>query len=135
MVLFLGLFCIVGGFITVMPLFMNKYPLLSRIDDKITPYKILIGLSILIISVIKLLVPYHAPGKPIVPILGDLVPSALGILVGILISIDFLETLKGVEGGKVKKMRNFLEKYQFLLGFASIFFGFLHWIIFKVIFF
>lgn len=135
MVLFLGLCCIAGGFISVMPLFVNKYPILNKIEEKITPYKILIGLTILIISIIKLLVPYHAPGKPIVPILGDLIPSALGILIGILISIDFLETLKGVEGGKIQKMRNFLEKYQFLLGFAGIFFGFLHWIVFKVIFF
>lgn len=135
MVLFLGLAGIVGGFITVMPLFMGKYPLLQKIDEKISPYRILIGLAILIIGVIKFIVPYHGVGRPLIPIFGDLLPSILVILTGIMISIEYLENLKGVKGGGMERLKIFLDKYRYPIGFATIFFGFLHWIIFKVVFF
>ncbi|HHE04610.1 MAG TPA: hypothetical protein ENL19_00950, partial [candidate division WOR-3 bacterium] len=82
MVIFLGLASIIGGFIIIMPLFMDKYPVLSKIDEKITPYKIIIGLSILVIGVITLLVPYHGDGKALIPIFGDFFPSIFTILSG-----------------------------------------------------
>lgn len=135
MVIFLGLASIIGGFIIIMPLFMDKYPVLSKIDEKITPYKIIIGLSILIIGVITLLVPYHGDGKALIPIFGDFFPSIFTILSGAYISIDFLESLKGVKGSFFEKLKNLLHKYQFPIGFASLFFGILHWILFKVILF
>jgi len=135
MVLFLGLAGIVGGFITVMPLFMGKYPLLQKINEKISNYRILIGLAILIIGVIKFIVPYHGAGKPLIPIFGDFIPSLLVILTGIMLSIEYLETIKGVKGGGMTRLKTFLDKYRYHIGFSAIFFGFLHWIIFKVIFF
>ena len=135
MVIFLGLASILGGFIIVMPLFMDKYPVLSKIDEKIGPYKIIIGLSILVIGVITLLVPYHGNGRSLIPIFGDFFPSVFAILAGTYISIDFLESLKGVKGSFFEKLKNILHKYQFPIGFASLFFGILHWILFRVIFF
>ena len=135
MVIFLGLASIIGGFIIIMPLFMDKYPVLSKIDEKIAPYKIIIGLSILVIGVITLLVPYHGDGKALIPIFGDFFPSIFTILSGAYISIDFLESLKGVKGSFFEKLKNFLHKYQFPIGFASLLFGILHWILFKVILF
>ncbi len=135
MVLFLGLAALIGGFIIVMPLFMEKYPVLAKIDEKISPYKIIIGLSILIIGVITLFVPYHGGERPLIPIFGDLLPSIFAILSGAYISIDFLESLKGVKGGFFERLKNMLHKYQFPIGFASIFFGIFHWILFKVVFF
>ncbi len=135
MVLFLGLASLIGGFIITMPLFMEKYPVLGKIDEKIAPYKIIIGLSILIIGVITLFVPYHGDGKALIPIFGDLFPSIFAILSGAYISIDFLESLKGVKGTFFEKLKNILHRYQFPIGFASIFFGIFHWILFKVVFF
>ena len=135
MVIFLGLASVLGGFIIVMPLFMDKYPILSKVDEKITPYKIIIGLSILVIGIITLLVPYHKDGKALIPIFGDFFPSVFSILSGAYISIDFLESLKGVKGSFFERLKNILHKYQFPIGFASLFFGIFHWILFKVIFF
>jgi len=135
MVLFLGLAGIVGGFIIVMPLFMGKYPLLQKIDEKISPYRILIGIAILIIGVIKFIVPYHGEGHPLIPVFGDFLPSVLVILTGIMASIEYLQTLKGAGGGRMERLKTFLDKYRFPIGFAAIFFGFLHWILFKVVFF
>jgi len=143
MVLFLGVACIFGGFIMAAPLFMEKSPGLKRFDEKITPYKIIIGLAILIIAAIKFFAPFHGGGKPLIPVFGDLVPSAIGILVGIFISLDFLESLKGVkekvaaEGRKGfwTRLKSMLQRYQYPIGFASMFFGVLHWFIFKVLFF
>ena len=148
MVVFLGLACLIGGFLIVVPLFMEKNQGLKRLDEKIKPYKIIIGLAILIIGVIKFFAPYHGNGKPLIPIFGDFLPALLAILVGIFISVDFLESLKrGKEGDDtaktgVKKIEGFwsraksvLQRYQHPIGFASMFFGLLHWFIFRVVFF
>ncbi len=135
MVIFLGLACLIGGLIIVTPLFWEKYPQLKIIDEKISSYKIIIGIAILIIGVIKFIVPYHGSGKPLIPILGDLIPSIFSILAGIFIAIEFIETLKGVQGPFIEKLKTNLRKYQFPIGFGSILFGILHWFLFKVIFF
>jgi hypothetical protein len=60
MVFFLGLACLIGGFLIILPLFMEKNQGLKRFDEKIKPYKIIIGLAILIIGAIKFFAPYHA---------------------------------------------------------------------------
>ena len=135
MVFFLGLSCIIGGFISVVPLFMEKYLFLKKFDEKISPYKIIIGLAILIIGVINFIAPFHGSGRPLIPIFGDLLPSILSILVGLIISIDFLETLKGFKGKFAEKLKTMLHKYQYPFGFASILFGILHWFIFRIVFF
>jgi len=135
MVLFLGLAALIGGFIIVMPLFMEKYPILSKIDEKISPYKIIIGLSIMVIGAITFFVPYHGNGKPLIPVFGDLLPSIFAFFSGAYISVDFLESLKGVKGSFFERMKNILHKYQFPIGFASMFFGIIHWFLFKVVFF
>ena len=135
MVFFLGLVCLIGGFVMIMPLFMEKHPTLKIIDEKISSYKIIIGLAILIIGIITFIVPYHGRGKPLIPFLGDLLPAVFAMITGLFISIEFLETLKGVKGPFIEKLKNGLKKYQFPLGFGSIFFGLLHWFIFRVIFF
>lgn len=135
MVLFLGLFCIIGGLIIVSPLFLDKYQWITTLQEKISPYKIIIGLAVLIIGGIKLIVPYHKPGRPLIPIFGDLFPSLFAILTGLFISLEFFETLKGFQGASFEKVKITLQKYQFTIGFACIFFGVFHWFLFKVIFF
>ena len=55
MVFFLGLACLFGGFVAISPLFMEKYPGLKNFDEKISPYKIIVGLAILIIGLIKMI--------------------------------------------------------------------------------
>ncbi len=135
MVFFLGLANILGGFFAVSPLFMDKYQGLKKVDEKVAPYKILIGLAILIIGVIKFIAPYHNSGHVLIPIFGDLIPAVLAILLGIFTSIDFLETIRGVSGKFVEKLKNIQGKYQYPIGFAGIVFGILHWILFKIIFF
>ena len=148
MVFFLGVACLIGGFLIVVPLFMEKNQGLKRLDEKVKPYKIIIGLAILIIGAIKFFAPYHGGGKPLIPIFGDLLPAILAILSGIFISVDFLESLQRGKEEKdasetgAKKMESFwsrtksvLQRYQYPIGFASMFFGLLHWFIFRVIFF
>jgi len=135
MVFFLGLASVLGGFIIVLPIFMDKHPALKTFNEKITSYKIIIGLAILTIGVITLIVPFHGHGHLFIPVFGDFIPSVLAILTGVLISIDFLESLKGVKGSFIKKLKSILQKYQFPIGFASIFFGILHWILFKIVIF
>jgi hypothetical protein len=134
MVFFLGLVCIIGGIIMVLPLFM-EHPGVKVVDEKLSPYKIIIGLAILIIGAITFIVPFHGGEKPLIPFLGDLIPSIFAMLTGLFISVDFLETLKGIKGPFIEKLKSGLSRYQFPLGFGSIFFGLLHWFIFKVIFF
>jgi|GEM_PF-1298244 hypothetical protein len=149
MVFFLGIACLIGGFLIILPLFMEKNQGLKRFDEKIKPYKIIIGLAILIIGVIKFFAPYHGGDKRFIPIIGDLLPAVLAILVGIFISVDFLESLQGAKKKEdaasragAKKLESFwtrtksvLQRYQYPIGFASMLFGLLHWFIFKVIFF
>jgi len=143
MVLFLGLACIFGGFIMITPLFSEKNLGLQKFDEKITPYKIIIGLAILIIGIIKFFAPYHGSGKSLIPVFGDFLPSVLAILAGFFISVDFLESLKGMkekvaQGGKENiwtRMKSMLQRYQYPIGFAAVLFGILHWIIFKIVFF
>lgn len=148
MVFFLGLACLTGGFLIILPLFMEKYQGLKRFDEKIKPYKIIIGLAILIIGAIKFFAPYHGGDKQFIIIIGDLLPAVLAILVGILISVDFLESLQGAKKedaasrAGAKKLESFwtrtksvLQRYQHPIGFASMLFGLLHWFIFKVPFF
>jgi hypothetical protein len=134
MVFFLGLASIVGGFIMILPLFTDKNPSLKNLYEKISPYKILIGLAILVIGVITFFVPYHWEGHPLVPIFGDLIPSVLAILCGLFISVEFLENLKGIKGSFIEKLKSILHTYQFPIGFGAMFFGFLHWFLFKVLF-
>ena len=134
MVILLGLACLIGGFFTVIPLFIDKYSTLKKIDEKTAPYKIIIGLAILIIGIIKFIVPFHL-STPLIPIFGDFLPSVSAILIGTIISIGFLETLKGFKGAFAEKLKKVLEKYQYPLGFAGILFGILHWALFKFVFF
>ena len=148
MVVFLGLACLIGGFLIVVPLFMEKNQGLKRLDEKIKPYKIIIGLAILIIGAIKFFAPFHGGGKPLIPVFGDFLPAILAILSGIFISVDFLESLKKgkaedeAQKTGMQKMENFwsrtksvLQRYQYPIGFASMFFGLLHWFIFRIVFF
>jgi len=148
MVVFLGLACLIGGFLIVVPLFMEKNQGLKRLDEKIKPYKIIIGLAILIIGAIKFFAPFHGGGKALIPIFGDFLPAILAILSGIFISVDFLESLKKAkeedeaQKAGVQKMENFwsrtksvLQRYQYPIGFASMFFGLLHWFLFRIVFF
>jgi len=135
MVFFLGLACILGGFIMVLPLLKEKNAGLGTFEKKLGPYKIIIGLAILIIGVITFFVPYHKSGRPLVPIFGDFIPSVFAMLSGIFISIDFLESLKGFQGKFTRKLKATVQKHPFPIGFAAIFFGILHWILFRFIFF
>jgi hypothetical protein len=156
MVLFLGLACIFGGFIVITPLLTDKNPALQRFNEKLTPYKIIIGLAILIIGVVKFFVPYHGEGRALIPVFGDFLPAVLAIVVGIFISIEFLESLKKAKEEEVKeeaageavdeaavetkesfwtRFKSVLQRYQYPIGFASMLFGLLHWFIFRVVFF
>ena len=135
MVFFLGLACLFGGFVAISPLLMEKYPGLKKFDEKISPYKIIVGLAILIIGLIKFIAPFHRDGRPLIPLFGDFLPAVLAILLGAFISIEFLETLKGVRNAFVEKLKNLLQKYHYPFGFAAILFGILHWVLYKFIFF
>ena len=135
MVFFLGFLCVAGGFIGIMPLFTDRYPRIKSLDEKITPYKILLGLAILIVGIIKFIVPYHGPHVVLIPLFGDFFPSVAAILLGALISMEFLESLKGIKGSFSEKLKAALSKYQYPLGFAGLFFGVLHWFLFRVVFF
>jgi hypothetical protein len=136
MVFFLGLACLIGGFISVLPLFTEKYPRLEAFDARITPYKIIVGLAVLIIGVIRFIVPFHRSGRyPFIPVFGDLIPAVLAILLGILVSIEFLEGVKGFKGAFSARLKETLHKYQYPIGFCGIVFGILHWFLFWVVFF
>ncbi len=135
MVLFLGIACIIGGVVCVLPLFMERNPGLKRFDDRLTTYKIIIGIAVLVIGIIKFIVPYHRNGRVLIPIFGDFFPAVLAILTGIFVSIDFLESIEGIKGAFLERLRAILQKYQFPIGFAAILFGILHWIVFRVVFF
>jgi hypothetical protein len=135
MVFFLGLVCLVGGVIAVLPLFTEKHPRLAAFDEKLTPYKIIVGLVVLIIGVIRLIVPFHrSGGSPFIPVFGDLIPAALAILLGILVSIEFLEGVKGFKGKFSASLKETLHTYQYPIGFGGIVFGILHWFLFWVVF-
>lgn len=135
MVFFLGFVCLIGGVIAVLPLFTEKHPRLAAFDEKLTPYKIIVGLAVLIIGVIRLIVPFHSSGgSPFIPIFGDFIPAALAILLGILVSIDFLEGVKGFKGKFSESLKETLHKYQYPIGFGGIVFGILHWFLFWVVF-
>jgi hypothetical protein len=134
MVFFLGLFAIVGGFIMVIPLFVEKNEALRTFNEKLTPYKIIIGLAILIIGAITFIVPYHGNGRSLIPVFGDLLPAVLAILAGLFVSFEFIENLKGAKGKLLEKIRKVLNQYQYPIGFAAMFFGLIHWFLFKVVF-
>lgn len=135
MVFFLGLLCVAVGFVGIIPLFSDRYPRLQSLDEKITPYKILLGLAALIVGVIRFIVPYHGLNAPLIPLFGDFFPSAAAMLLGVLVSMEFIESLKGVKGSFTEKLKTALHRYQYPLGFAGIFFGILHWFLFRVVFF
>ena len=63
------------------------------------------------------------------------IPSVFAMLSGIFISIDFLESLKGFQRKFTRKLKATVQKHPFPIGFAAIFFGILHWILFRFIFF
>ncbi len=119
----------------VLPLLKEKKSGLRTFEEKVSPYKIIIGLAVLIIGVITFIVPYHKSGRPLVPIFGDFIPSVFAMLSGIFISIDFLESLKGFQGKFTQKLKVTVQKHPFPIGFAAIFFGILHWILFRIVFF
>jgi hypothetical protein len=136
MVFFLGLACLIGGFISVLPLFTEKYQRLDAFDRTLTPYKIIIGLAILIIGVIRFIIPFHGSGRyPLVPIFGDLIPSVLAMLLGVLVSMEFLESVKGFKGEFTARLKETLHRYQYPIGFGGIVFGILHWFLFRVVIF
>ena len=136
MVFFLGLGCIAGGFIALMPLFSGRYTRLKVFEEKLGPYRILIGLAVLFIGVIRCVAPYHLRGRtPFIPFFGDLIPSSLAILLGALISIEFIESLKGVKGKFTERAKELLHRYQHPIGFCGMVFGILHWFLFRVVFF
>jgi hypothetical protein len=134
MVFFLGLFCLLGGFIMVIPMFTEKNESLKTFNEKLAPYKIIVGLAILIIGAITFIVPYHGEGRALIPIFGDLLPAVLAILTGLFVSFEFIENLKGAKGRFLEKIRGVLDQYQYPIGFAAMFFGILHWILFRVVF-
>jgi len=134
MVFFLGISCIFGGFIMILPRYADRSETLRVFNEKIGPYKILIGLAVLIIGVITFIVPYHGGDTALIPVFGDLVPSALAMLSGLFISVEFIESLKGVQGRFIEKLKELLHTYQYPIGYAAVFFGIVHWILFKVVF-
>ncbi len=134
MVVFLGIACVFGGFVMILPRHAERNDALRVFNEKIGPYKILIGLAVLIIGVIKFVAPYHGGGTKWIPVFGDLIPSVLAMLSGLFISVEFIESLKGVQGRFIEKLKNLLHTYQYPIGYAAMFFGVLHWILFWVVF-
>jgi hypothetical protein len=134
MVVFLGIGCIFGGFVMLLSRYGERSEALRVFNEKINPYKILIGLAVLIIGVIKFISPYHGGNTPWIPVFVDLIPSVLAMLSGLFVSVDFIESLKGVQGRFIEKLKDLLNTYQYPIGYAAVFFGIIHWILFKVLF-
>jgi len=135
MVFFLGLAGVIGGFIAVLPLFSKNNPGLKTVDAKLAPFKIVIGIAIVVIGAIRLIVPFRPPERGLIPIFGDFLPAVAAIALGLLISIEFFNSLKAFQGPAAERMKEVLHKYQYPIGFAGILFGILHWFLFGSAFF
>ncbi|PIE04797.1 MAG: hypothetical protein CSA76_02330 [Spirochaetales bacterium] len=96
-------------------------------------YRILLGAMTILIGIINLFPNYEGN----VLILGDLLPSLIGIAGGILLIAEFLSKQKETEVKKAaelaEKVEKFSSPYLTIVGISSVLIGILHAILPKVI--
>ena len=81
----LPLGCLVCGLVSASSFLLRRFPSLRIIVYALLPFKVPAGFLTIMAAVLSLLFPYYGP-----PFAGNLVTSAVGVLVGTLLSLDIL---------------------------------------------
>jgi hypothetical protein len=119
----LSIGCIVCGIIATSPVILKKVTILKNIIYGIIRYRIVIGLATFITALMTLFSPENGYF-----IVGSLFPAASGLLVGILLCLEYFVNNKIIFVDRLSMVwfGNVLMYCKIPLGLISLFFGFLH---------
>lgn len=124
----LGWTLIIAGFIAVLPYLCTKYGFLGPIGNLIKQakwfptFQIILGLWCLFAGVYKLVM----PDWPKTMFVGDLIPAAASLCIGLLLAMVFFKQQKNLPQDKIELLNQKLTAYQFPIGVIAIAAGIIH---------
>ncbi len=83
--LILPIGCLVCGLLASSSMLLRNTPVLRAAIDRLTPFRVPIGMATALAGLIALLLPAHGP-----PFIGSLLPAVVGIAIGLSLSLDVL---------------------------------------------
>ena len=128
----LTLMCLISGFVASYPLILQKYKYLAKIKNILSPHQSRIGVVSIFVGLWFLFSPTQSVeywGR--LDFVGDLIPSVLAILTGVLLSQDVLGYVnfsKDPEKSlkRKAKVQDFLDTYSVNIGLGTFLFGIIH---------
>jgi hypothetical protein len=86
--------------------------------------RLVLGILCMVTGLLKLL----SPAENGLPILGDLIPAALGLLTGFILVLEYYRSHATVESGEADRLYAGVARNKKLLGFAAVISAVLHFL-------
>lgn len=104
---------------------ISGFRIFSDFFEGRTTLKIVVGLLSFIVGILKLL------SSMDIPVAGDLLPALCNIAVGIALTLDYYKERS--ESGSSEKLNDFFARNSSFIGITAVLFGFLHFLIPRVL--
>ncbi|MGA2141537.1 MAG: hypothetical protein ABSG94_03850 [Brevinematales bacterium] len=121
------LFLVIGGALAIPNIVTEKVPNASEVLKRIEPYQPWFGLALLIWGILDFLTGIILSGRIVgAGILSGIllfIVILVEIFLGLILSMNFLKTIKELPAKEIKKFEVILVKYQTLLGIGGIIAG------------
>jgi hypothetical protein len=123
---------ILSGFVLSLELLERKMPRLSGVRGMFSGkvFRFVLGICTLLFGFLKLLSAYRGD----VPVVGDLVPAAAGMIMGITLIIDYYKSKATVSSQAVETFDRVFVRRKSIIGIIGMAVGILHFFIPSVLF-
>ncbi len=115
---------ILAGFTLSMELLERKMPRLAALDNAFSGklFRFILGICTLAFGFIKLLSTYQG----LLPVVGDLVPAAAGMIMGVMLIIDYYKSRSAVTSAAVETFDRIFVRRKSVIGIIGMAVGVLH---------
>ncbi|MBI9105196.1 MAG: hypothetical protein JEZ04_00535 [Spirochaetales bacterium] len=104
---------------------ISGFRIFSDFFEGKTTLKLVVGILSFVVGILKLL------SSMDVPVAGDLLPALCNIAVGIALTLDYYKDR--TEAGSSEKLNDFFARKSSFIGVGAVVFGFLHFLIPRVL--
>lgn len=123
---------LLGGLVLSIEFLEEKFPTLTKLKDTLTNYRFqfILGILTFIFGFLKLL----SVTKGDIPVVGDLVPSLTGLVIGFTLVVNYYKSKSTETTTAVEKLDNLFIRNKAIIGITGIVAAVIHFIMPKVLF-